>query len=171
MGEQVVLETERLRLVPIGVEYAAELWNVYSDPEVARYVGGDLLTAESTREQTERFARTWDERGYGQSAVIWRETGEVLGRIGLSYWPEWDETELGYALSRTAQGRGIAQEGTRAWIAWATANLADDHLIAVINPANTPSTRLAHRLGFTINRRETVRDTEVLIHRLDLVRA
>jgi len=60
---------------------------VYSDPEVARYIGGDSLNAESTRERTERFAQTWEDRGYGQSAVIWRETGQVLGRIGLSYWP------------------------------------------------------------------------------------
>jgi RimJ/RimL family protein N-acetyltransferase len=166
----MILETTRLRLTPLGPELASELWSVYSDPEVARYVGGDSLTAESTREQTERFAQVWKERGYGQSAVILRETGQVLGRIGLSIWPEWGEIELGYALSRAAQGQGIAQEGTRAWIDWATGNLADDHLIAVINPANTPSTRLAHRLGFTVDRRETVRDTDVVVHRLDLER-
>jgi RimJ/RimL family protein N-acetyltransferase len=166
----MILETPRLRLVPLGPDPAAELWSVYSDPEVARYVGGDSLTAESTREQTERFAQVWEERGYGQSAVTWRETGQLLGRIGLSIWPEWDEIELGYALRRAAQGRGIAQEGTRAWIDWATTNLADDHLIAVIHPDNAPSTRLAHRLGFTVNRRETVRDIEVVVHRLDLKR-
>ncbi|WP_185443996.1 GNAT family N-acetyltransferase [Kribbella qitaiheensis] len=166
----MILETERLRLVPLGPEHAVDLWSVYSDPEVARYVGGESLTPESTREQTERWARAWDERGHSQSAVIWRETGELLGRIGLSFWPEWNETELGYALSRAAQGRGIAQEGARAWIDWATTNLADDHLIAVINPHNTPSTRLAERLGFTPDRPETVRDVEVVIHRLTFPR-
>lgn len=166
----MILETARLRLVPLGLEFAADLWSVYSDPDVARYVGGDSLTPESTRAQTERWAQFWDNHGYGQSAVIWRETGEVLGRIGLSYWPEWDETELGYALSRAAQGRGIAQEGTRAWIDWATINLADDHLIAVIHPDNAPSARLAQRLGFTVDRRETIRGVEVVLHRLDLQR-
>ena len=103
--------------------FADELWTVYSDPEVARYVGGDLLNAESTREQTERWASFWDNHGYGQSAVISRETGQLLGRIGLSFWPDWNETELGYVLSRTAQGCGLAAEGTRAWINWATTNL------------------------------------------------
>jgi RimJ/RimL family protein N-acetyltransferase len=166
----VILETARLSLVPLGPEHAAELWNVYSDPEVARYVGGDSLTPESTREQTERWARTWTDRGYGQSAVISRSTGQFLGRIGLSVWPEWNEVELGYALSRSAQGQGLAQEGCRAWIDWAAKNLVDDHLIAVINPHNTPSLHLATRLGFVPDRFETVRDVEVVVHRLDLDR-
>jgi RimJ/RimL family protein N-acetyltransferase len=166
----MIFETERLRLVPLGPEFADDLWTVYSDPEVARYIGGASLNAESTRAQTERFAQTWTARGYGQSAVISRVTGQFLGRIGLSYWPEWNETELGYALTRTAQGQGLAQEGTRAWINWATTHLADDHLIAVINPANHPSTHLALRLGFTPTRQETVRDVDIVIHRLDLPR-
>jgi RimJ/RimL family protein N-acetyltransferase len=128
------------------------------------------LTAESTRDQAEWFARVWAERGFGQSAVIWRETGQMVGRIGLSFWPEWGEVELGYVLCRAAQGRGIAQEGAEAWIEWAAANLADDHLIAVIHPDNTASARLAQQLGFTLDRRETTRGMEVVVYRLGLQR-
>ena len=40
-----------------------------------------------------------------------------------------------------AQGSGLATEGAQAWITWATTNLPDNHLIAVINPHNTASTR------------------------------
>jgi RimJ/RimL family protein N-acetyltransferase len=98
----MILETTRLRLVPLEPE--TELWSVYSDPEVARYVGGDSLTAESTRDQTQWFAQVWEERGYGQSAVIWRETGQVLGRIGLSFWPEWGETGTCCAAQPRAKG-------------------------------------------------------------------
>ncbi|WP_157979811.1 GNAT family N-acetyltransferase [Kribbella monticola] len=156
--------------MPLGPEHAVALWNVYSDPLVARYVGGDSLTPDTTREQTERWARTWTDHGYGQSAVILRSTGAFLGRIGLSIWPDWNETELGYALLRSSQGQGLAQEGCRAWIDWAATNLPDDHLIAVINPLNTPSLRLAARLGFTPSRHETVNDIEVTVHRLNLPR-
>jgi RimJ/RimL family protein N-acetyltransferase len=124
VADQVILQTERLRLVPLGPEHVEELWNVYSDPEVARYVGGDALTPDSTRGQTNRWAQTWADRGYGQSA----------------------------------------------WIGWAGANFSDDHLIAVINPHNTPSLRLAARLGFKPERSETVRDVQVVVHRLDLDR-
>jgi len=164
----MILETTRLKLVPLGPEYAQDLWTVYSDAEVARYVGGDSLTVESTREQTERCAREWAERGYGQSAVIWKETGQLVGRIGLSDWPEWREVELGYALSRSAQGRGLAREGARAWIDWATANIANDYLTAVIHPNNAPSARLAEHLGFTLGRQDTTKGTDVNVFYLPL---
>lgn len=164
----MILETARLRLVPLGPTHAETLWEVYADPEVARYVGGDSLTPESTCAQVEWFAGVWTERGYGQSAVILRETGHLVGRIGLSLWPQWGEIELGYVLRRAAQGRGIAQEGAQAWIDWATTTHLVDHLITVIHPDNTPSIRLAQRLGFTLDRLETVRGTNVLIHRLNL---
>lgn len=62
----------------------------------------------------------------------------------------------------------MAQEGAQAWIEWTNANLAVDHLIAVIHPDNTASARLAQRLGFTVDRREKVRDTEVVVNRLGL---
>jgi hypothetical protein len=36
----LVLETDRLRLVPLHAARAAELAGVYADPDVARYIGG-----------------------------------------------------------------------------------------------------------------------------------
>src|SRR5664279_2659665 len=45
----VVLETDRLRLVPLDSSRAEELAEIYADPEVARYIGGDRLTGEGTR--------------------------------------------------------------------------------------------------------------------------
>ncbi|MFI5711553.1 GNAT family N-acetyltransferase [Kribbella sp. NPDC051620] len=164
----MILETTRLELVPLGPEFAAELWAIYADPDVARYVGGDSLTPESTLAQTERCAREWAERGHGQSAVIWKKTGQLIGRIGLSAWPEWREIELGYALSRSAQGHGLATEGAQAWIDWARNNLTDDYLTAVIHPDNAPSTRLTHRLGFTLGRKDTVKGTAVNVYYLPL---
>ena len=166
---RVILETKRLQLAPLGPGLAEQLWDVYSDPEVARFVGGDSLTHAVTREQATWFSQVWKERGYGQSAVFWRATGQMIGRIGLSYWPEWEEVELGYVLSRAAQGQGLAQEGARAWIDWATANLSEDHLIAVIHPDNAPSARLAQRLGFSVDRREVTRGgIDVIVYRLDI---
>ncbi|MEV6287848.1 GNAT family N-acetyltransferase [Kribbella sp. NPDC051770] len=164
----MILQTNRLELVPLGPEHADDLWSVYSDPQVARYVGGDSLTPESTRAQTERCAREWAERGYGQSAVIVKETGQLVGRIGLSHWPEWQEVELGYALRQSAQGQGLAREGARAWIEWARGNLADDHLTAVIHPDNAPSARLAEHLGFTLGRQDTVNGIKVNVFCLPL---
>jgi RimJ/RimL family protein N-acetyltransferase len=164
-----MLSTERLLLPPLGVSHTAELVGLYADPEVARYVGGDGLTPETIALQAARFADEWRERGYGQSGVLDRDTGAFLGRVGLHYWPGWDEVELGYVLAAHAQHRGIAAEAGAAWIAWAKSSLDRDHLIAVIDPRNAASIGLALRLGFSLDRDDvTPAGVGVRIFRLNL---
>jgi len=164
-----MLSTERLLLPPLTREHTEQLVGLYADPEVARYVGGESLTPDRVALQAERFAAIWREHGYGQSAVIERETGAFVGRIGLHYWPEWDEVELGYVLAASAQHRGLAAEASAAWIAWARNSLARDHLIAVIDPRNAASVSLALRLGFTVDRDDvTPTGVAVSVYRLEL---
>ncbi len=160
------LSTARLLLPPLERSHAQALATVYSDPEVSRYIGGKRLTAEVIPLQVNAFADEWRERGYGQSAVILRETG--LGRIGLHYWPVWNEVELGYILSRSVQGRGFATEGAQAWLGVAVKIPDLDHVIANIHPENHPSTRLAEKLGFEFDRHDTTPSGQpTLIYRLD----
>jgi RimJ/RimL family protein N-acetyltransferase len=135
---------------------------------VARFIGGDRLTGEGTRAQIALSEQVWRERGYGQSALIERATGRMVGRAGLRHWPNWDEVELGYVLTTDRQRQGLAREAAQAWLQWAQAHLPQDDLIAVIQPANTASIALAQRLGFTFDRRDvTPRDVDVSIYRLN----
>lgn len=168
MTSSRMLETARLLLPPLTREHTAEMARVYADPEVARFVGGVGLNSESIPLQVADFADEWDLRDYGQSAVIDRESGAFLGRIGLHYWRNWDEVELGYILDRSAQGRGLAAEGSRAWIDWAENEALIDHLIANIHPKNAPSIGLATKLGFQFDRQdETPSGKPTLIYRKD----
>jgi RimJ/RimL family protein N-acetyltransferase len=164
------LSTARLLLSPLTREHTADLITLYADPDVARYVGGDALDARTIPLQAARFADEWSARGYGQSAVVERETGAFVGRIGLHHWAAWDEVELGYVLAAAAQGRGLAAEGSRAWIEWARGARVADHLIAVIDPRNAASVVLAERLGFSPSRPDvTPSGTPVIVYRLELV--
>ena len=170
MARMPQLTTARLLLPPLTREHADDLVALYSDPEVARYVGGTTLTPDTIPGQAGRFADEWHDRGYGQSAVIDRESGEFLGRIGLHYWSTWNEVELGYVLAASAQGRGLAAEGSRAWIEWARSAPGIDYLTAVIDPRNAASIRLALRLGFALDRPDvTPSGVPVLVYRRDVV--
>ncbi|MGI9156937.1 MAG: GNAT family N-acetyltransferase [Marmoricola sp.] len=154
--------------MPLDSSRAEELAAIYVDPEVARYIGGDRLTAEGTRKQVAAFEQIWREHRYGQSALLERVTGRMIGRAGLHPWANWDELELGYVLARDSWGRGLASEASQVWLEWAWTHLPHDHLIAVIQPANASSIALAERLGFTFDRHDvTPRGEEVSIYRLD----
>ncbi len=57
-------------------------------------------------------------------AVLGRLSGRFLGRVGLKYWPQFDETEVGWVLRRDAWGHGYATEAARACLDWGFGNLA-----------------------------------------------
>ena len=139
---------------PLSGQHTEALTEVYADPDVARYIGGATLDAEGTAAQVARFDAVWREDGFGQSALLDRETGALLGRAGLHPWPQWDEVEFGYVLARHAQGRGLAGEAARAWLDVASTQLGLDRLTAVIRPDNAPSRALATRLGFRVHRED-----------------
>lgn len=169
MDSRFELRTPRLSLRPLAITHIQALTEIYADPEVARYIGGDRLTPEAIEYQVNGFAEEWIDRGYGQSAVFHRDTGDFLGRIGLHYWPNWDEIELGYILGKSAQGQGFATEGSQAWIEWAKANENIPYIIANIHPDNLASIHRAKKLGFTHDRNDmTPSGLPTLIYRLDL---
>jgi RimJ/RimL family protein N-acetyltransferase len=163
----VHLETERLLMPPLSGQHTEALTEVYADPDVARYIGGATLDAEGTAAQVARFDAVWREDGFGQSALLDRETGALLGRAGLHPWPQWDEVELGFVLARHAQGRGLATEAARAWLHVAFGELGLRRLTAVVHPDNARSRALVTPPGFRVHREDvTPSGVRVLVYEL-----
>jgi RimJ/RimL family protein N-acetyltransferase len=150
----VDLETQRLILVPLSAEHLPLLAQIYADPDVNRYIGGEGLDLAATKRQMALFEAVWQERGYGQSAVLQRDSGRFLGRVGLHPWPHWNEVEVGWVLAPSAQGHGYASEAAASWITYAFGTLGIPRLTAVIHPENTASQRVAARLGFHLDRED-----------------
>lgn len=163
-----LLHTERLELRAFTESDGPTLAELYADPEVARYIGGDRLTPDSVQGQARTFASVWRAHGYGQSILVDRSTREVVGRVGLHPWPMWDELELGWVLARGSQHRGLAQEAAEAWLDWAAAMRPASYLTAVIDPDNAASIRLAERLGFTFDRADETAWSSVVVYRYDI---
>jgi RimJ/RimL family protein N-acetyltransferase len=89
----------------------------------------------------------WVARGHGTFAVLDRAGGRFLGRAGLKYWSQFDETELGWVLRRYAWGQGYGHRGCRG-LSQLGVHLAEGvYLTAMIHPDNDASIRLARRLG------------------------
>ena len=63
---------------------------------------------------------------------------------------DWPGAEVGWSLTRDTWGKGYATEGAAAAIDWAFDNLGWPEVTHCIDPANTPSIRVAERLGSTI---------------------
>jgi len=138
------LTTDRLTLRGWRDEDTQPYAEITADPEVMRFMGGVLDTAQTWREIA-LFAGHWALRGYGLWAV--EREGALVGRVGLWRPEGWPGLEVGWLLGREAWGHGYATEAAHATIEYAWSELGADHLISLIDPENVASERVAERLG------------------------
>jgi RimJ/RimL family protein N-acetyltransferase len=167
-----VIETERLvlrRFTEDDRETVAR-WNAH--PDFTRHLAG-VQTREQSDEQFDRWARHWDERGFGLLAVEWQETGELIGRVGPQfhrYWPQ--DPEVGWALDPAWWGRGLATEAGAAAVAWGFGELrfgelGYTRLVSITTEANTASRNVMAKLGFRLHERVPSEWGELWVHALD----
>ena len=124
-----------------------------ADPRVSEFLGA--LGRDEAEQKVRANEGEWDDRGYGRFAVIERATGRFIGRVGLKYWTEFDETEVGWALRPDAWGHGYATEAAEASIDWGFENFDLPYITALIEPKNERSRRVAERLGMSVIREDT----------------
>jgi RimJ/RimL family protein N-acetyltransferase len=149
------LITARLTLGPHRAEDYEDMLRTWREPAVVEHFGGVPSTPEEVWARLLRYGGLWPLLGFGYWCVRETATGCFVGEVGLAEFRR-DITpsvagapEAGWVLASWAHGRGFAREATEAMLAWTDTALAAPRTVCLIHPANTPSLRLAGRLGFT----------------------
>jgi RimJ/RimL family protein N-acetyltransferase len=162
-----VIETERLvlrRLTEDDRETVAR-WN--ADPKFRLHLSGPQ-TREQSDEAFDRWQRHWAERGFGLLGVTWKETGELIGRVGPQYHRSWPhDPEVGWALDPRWWNRGIASEAGAASVTWAFGELDFARVVSITTAENLASRNVMRKLGFRLH---TTVDSEwglLWVHALD----
>lgn len=141
-----VLETERLILRPIAMEDFPRWAEMMADAEASRFLGGVTPAATAWRGFM-TMAGAWSLTGISMFSVVEKDTGLWLGRIGPWRPHGWPGNEVGWGLHPDAQGKGYGVEAATATLDYAFDVLGWEDVIHCIDPDNTPSQRLAERLG------------------------
>jgi RimJ/RimL family protein N-acetyltransferase len=165
------VHTERLILRGFREDDLDEWAAIAADPEVTKWVGDpDGVTRGMAWRRMAYFIGHWELRGFGQWALIERETGELVGRAGLLQPEGWPGLEVGWLVARKHWGRGFAPEAGRASLEWAREELGAEHMISLIEDENERSARVAEKLGMTVEGRTRIVDGkyEVRIFGTDL---
>ena len=158
----VVIETERLILRPLGQADLEDFVALYNQPEVALFTS--FFDRAEAQQRLGQIAAEWEERGYGAMAVLERTSERFLGRSGLKYWPQFGETEVGWALRVQEWGSGYATEAGRACIDWGFSTFPLDYITAMIHADNERSLRVAQRLGLEPLRDDVLLEAPVIVH-------
>ena len=106
----------------------------------------------------------WALKGYGYYAVEEKSTGRLVGRVGFTNCAGWPDFELGWTIVPQFQGRGYASEGARMLMRYAFEELDRPHVVSLIHPDNTPSRRVAEKLGESVEGETVVMGMPVLIY-------
>ena len=152
----IILETDRMILrfqQASDVEFLVDLW---SNAEVTRYMGGprDQDTLRSGFEETAKdpYAERFD-----LWPLIEKDSGQPVGHCGLleKQVEGSIEIELVYVLAPTAWGKGYATEIGNALKRYAFGEMSIRRLIALIEPRNTPSEKVAVKIGMLLEKEVT----------------
>ncbi|ANZ34879.1 GNAT family N-acetyltransferase [Lentzea guizhouensis] len=143
-----MISTDRLDLLPLRVEHAAEMAEVLSDPVLHTFIGGAALTPDELHARYERLAA-----GFPDPAERWlnwvialRAEGSLVGTVQATIA---DRTaEIAWVVGTPWQGRGIAGEAARALVAW-LATQPVHTVVAHVHPDHHASAAVAASAGLT----------------------
>lgn len=145
------VETKRLGFRRLTQEDCGDLGSILGDPDTM-YAWEHGFTREQIAQFVDKAIVCYGTTGHAYHAAILKETGELVGVMGLL-----DEDihgnlqlGLGYILAKKHWGNGYAAEGARGWLEYAFSVLGAKRIIAEIRPENTGSRRVVERLDMGV---------------------
>ena len=148
-----ILKTERLWVRESMVSDVVDFYRIYQDPSITYYMK-DLFPE---KESEIAYMKSYIEQiygfyGFGLWTVILKESGEVIGRAGLSVREGYEIPELGFVIDVPHQKKGYAHEVCEAILQYAREELAFEEVQALVDEKNENSLRLLKKLGFVFDR-------------------
>ncbi len=163
------LNSERLLLRPLVATDLDLMIALYTDPEISKFIDGPH-SKEHIAVQMSNYTKRGGGGCIGAWCVIEQATGEKVGTAELLPLPiDRDETdfsliegpelpdaeiEIGYALKKSAWGKGYATEAARRLLAFAFEETQLSEVVGVIDPRNGASRSVLTKSGLI----EPVRD-------------
>jgi len=149
-----VVETQRLVLRGHRRDDLSAALAMWSQPAVARYVGGQPLDVEQVWTRMLRYVGHWSLMGFGYWVVCEKVSQRFVGEVGFGDFQRAGVPELhgvpeaGWAIAPEAQGRGFATEAMLAAQRWLVRTHGASRTACMIAPDNTPSLRVAQKCGY-----------------------
>ena len=162
--------TPRLRLRPWSVDDAEAALAVYGVEDVARWLSPAMdrvADVAAMRALIESWTAEELDPPQGRWAVELRETGEVVGGVGvLPLPPEGEDLEVAWQLAPHVWGRGIAAEAGHA-VAHHAFESGVEELFAVVRTQNGRGAATAQRVGMEwVGETEKYYDLRLQVYRL-----
>lgn len=150
---RIILETERLILRESTVDDVDEFYRIYSEQGITDYTENLFEDPDDEKRYMSSYIREiYGFYGFGIWTVILKETGEIIGRAGVTRRDGYDDLELGYIIEKRHQQKGLATEICKAILTYAQRELNVNAMQALTEAPNIASEALLQTLGFKYER-------------------
>ena len=147
----MVIQTQRLRLVPLSLRYLDSACAYALNPDNARMM---VYLPNRDKAETEAFIRRaeeeWrkEEPEFLEFAVL--RGDEHIGGVTMYFEGDFSCGELGRIIRSDCQGQGYAAEAARGLMDWFHTHQNINRFIAHCDSENEPSKRVMEKLGMTL---------------------
>ncbi|MGC5775081.1 GNAT family N-acetyltransferase [Paenibacillus pabuli] len=143
------LSTERLVLRSLRESDYSTLSELFSDPEVIRYVNRGSqptpIRARRLLNQIRSSSAKLDSLHYG---ICWKGSEQIMGITSFQHWNDQNGTaQIGYILDRSCWGKGVATEAVHRLIGFGFTELNLRKMEARCYDANVSSERVLIKCG------------------------
>lgn len=145
-----ITSTKRLLIRELAVSDIKEIYPIYTDPQVRKYIENiDDYMENEIEKQKAYIQNVYSFYGYGLWGVFSKTTGRLIGRCGIENHviDGKDEIMLSYLLDSQHWGYGYALECCNAVLKYAYEELDIHRIVAVIDTGNSRSIKTAQKLG------------------------
>ncbi|MCE3255665.1 MAG: N-acetyltransferase [Rickettsiaceae bacterium] len=150
--KMILCQTKRLYMRPFSEADFDLLYQLHSDPEVAKTTIDNIQSAEQIKKHLSDFIAHQNKFGFSQWAIFEIGSDKFVGRAGLTKRTLNDEigeqTEIRFAIMPQFWGKGLASEITEALIEFAKEKLKVKKLAAGCGQTNEKSARILSKFGF-----------------------
>ncbi|MCC6554716.1 MAG: GNAT family N-acetyltransferase [Polyangiaceae bacterium] len=161
------LTSARLLLRPHAHDDLKSSVNLFTDPEVMRFVSDGIMSWPASTGIFRKVFGLQDHSDHDVWAVCTAEDGRYIGSAELKPRPGTDDFEIAYVLGRPHWGQGYATEIAARLLAYAFEDLGLRRVTATVDSENSAAIRVLEKLGFRIIGEGVDEDPTALIYGVD----
>lgn len=166
-----IASTKRLLIRELIADDIEELYPIYQDPDVRRFIDDidDYMDMEKAKQEA-YIRNVYSFYGYGLWGVFSKTSGGLIGRCGIENHNVDGKQEimLSYLLDSNHWGYGYALECCRAILDYALNELHIHRIVAVIDKANERSLHTAKNLGMEAEKELTYKGRDSILYSIKL---
>jgi ribosomal-protein-alanine N-acetyltransferase len=150
----IILETQRLLLRPLTEADLDDLYALYRQPDLMRYITGQPRSYTKTQERLRSHMAEYKRYGFGLCATILKANGEMIGRCGLEPVNRATglEGNMAWMFKKAYWGQGLATEFGQAMLPYGFERLHLRRIFATADHRNVASIRVMQKLGMRLAR-------------------